>query len=108
MAEVVWPQSLIDLMLEMPEAEIQQIMAKVRRLETFPEMYPVRTSGSFRGHRWFFTGSWVVYYRFVEGKVYVRALWPAGRPPRNVTSNRPPENAPAYPQSVRCGTKGES
>ena len=84
MAEVVWPQNLIshiiDHMLEMPDPECRQILDKVTRLEAFPEMYPVRTSGSFRGHRWFIAGPWVVYYHVVEDKVYMRALWPARFP----------------------------
>jgi hypothetical protein len=77
MAEIIWPQSLIDLMLEMPETECQLIIGQVRRLETFPEMYPVRTTGQFKGCRWFVAGPWLAYYRYVEGKVYLRAVWPA-------------------------------
>ncbi len=80
MAEVVWPQSLIDLMLEMPEPERERILKKVGRLEAFPQMYPVRATGPFRGYRWFFAGPWLVYYRVVEAKVYVRAIWPARLP----------------------------
>ena len=80
MAEVIWPQNLIDLILEMPDRERELIFQKVARLEAFPEMYPVRTSGPFRGHRWFVTGPWLVYYRVMEGKVYMRALWPARIP----------------------------
>lgn len=77
MAEIVWPQSLIDLMLEMPESEYRRIIERVRRLEVFPEMYPVRTTGQFKGCRWFLAGTWLVYYRYAEGKVYLRAIWPA-------------------------------
>jgi len=80
MAEVVWPQSLVDLVLEMPDREREQIFQKIARLEIFPEMYPVRTEGPLRGHRWFLAGPWLLYYRIVEGKIYVRALWPARIP----------------------------
>lgn len=80
MAEVIWPQSLIDLMLEMPEPERERILERVSRLESFPEMYPVRATGPYRGHRWFLAGLWLVYYRFAEGRVYVRAIWPARIP----------------------------
>jgi len=80
MAEVVWPQSIIDFMLEMPEPEREAILQKARRLESFPEMYPVRATGPYRGCRWFLAGPWLVYYRFTEGKVYLRALWPARIP----------------------------
>lgn len=80
MAEVVWPQSLIDLMLEMPEPEREEILSRVRRLELFPEMYPLRAAGPYRGPRWFVAGSWLVYYRFVAGTVHVRVIWPARIP----------------------------
>lgn len=80
MAEVIWPQSLIDLMLEMPEPERERILERVSRLESFPEMYPVRATGPYRGHRWFLAGPWLVYYRVVEGKVHVRVIWPARIP----------------------------
>ncbi|MBI1955965.1 MAG: hypothetical protein HYS38_06185 [Acidobacteria bacterium] len=80
MAEVIWPQRLVDLVLEMPDREREGIFRKIAHLETFPEMYPVRASGPFRGYRWFLAGSWLVYYRVVEGKVYLRAIWPARIP----------------------------
>ena len=80
MAEVIWPQSLIDFMLELPEPERARILEKTKRLETFPEMYSIRAEGPFRGYRWFFAGSWLVYYRVVEGTVYLRAIWPARFP----------------------------
>ena len=80
MAEVLWPQSLIDLMLELPDTECASILAKVQQLEAFPEMYPVRSDGPFRGHRWFLAGRWLIYYRVVEEKVFLRAIYPARLP----------------------------
>jgi len=80
MAEIVWPQTLIDLLLEMSDADCARILDKIKNLETFPEMYPVRTSGPFRGHRWFLAGRWLIYYRVLEDKVYLRALYPARLP----------------------------
>jgi hypothetical protein len=80
MTEVIWPQNLIDHVLEMSDRERVRILEKASLLETFPEMYPVRTHGPFRGHRWFLAGPWLVYYRVVAGKVYLRAIWPARIP----------------------------
>lgn len=80
MAEVIWPQSLIDLLLEMPEPERLRILQKAKVLETFPEMYPVRTTGPYRGLRWFLAGPWLVYYRYTQEKVYLRTIWPARLP----------------------------
>ncbi len=80
MAEIIWPQTLVDLILEMPDPDREKIFRKVARLETFPEMYPIRTHGPFRGHRWFVAGSWLVYYRVVNQQVHIRAIWPARLP----------------------------
>jgi hypothetical protein len=80
MAEIVWPQSLIDLVLEMPDRDRHRIFRKVSFLEQFPEMYPVRTTGPFRGHRCLIAGSWLVYYKVVEETVYLRAVWPSRLP----------------------------
>ena len=80
MAEVIWPQRLVDLVLEMPDREREQIFQKIAHLEAFPEMNPVRTFGPFRGHRCVVAGPWLIYYRVMEGKVYLRAIWPARIP----------------------------
>ena len=80
MAQVVWPQSVLGLLLELPGRERELILDKVDRLRRFPRMYPVRTKGRFRRHRWFLAGNWLVYYRVVEQVVYIRGLWPARIP----------------------------
>ena len=69
MAEVIWPQTLVDLVLELPDREREQIFQNVARLEAYPEMYPVRTTGPFRGLRFVLAGPWLIYYRYVDGKV---------------------------------------
>ncbi len=80
MAEIIWPQSLIDLVLEMPDREREEVFRSIRFLETFPEMYAIRTVGRFRGYRCVIAGKWLIYYRFLEGKVFLRAIWPARIP----------------------------
>lgn len=80
MARVIWPESLLEVLGEMPARERELILDKVRALERFPRMYPVRGRGRFRQHRWFLAGNWLVYYRAVERTVYIRALWPARIP----------------------------
>ena len=80
MADIFWPQSVLDILLELPERECESILNKIDQLEQFPRMYPVRASGRFRGHRWFLAGNWLVYYRVVGETVFVRGLWPARVP----------------------------
>jgi hypothetical protein len=43
-------------------------------------MYPLRTRGRFRRHRFFQMGNWLVFYKVVEGTIYIRGLWPARIP----------------------------
>ena len=80
MAEVVWPESLLQVLEEMPFREAALILKKADALQKFPRMYPVRAKGRFRSHRWFVAGKWLVYYRYVGSVVYMRAIWPARIP----------------------------
>lgn len=67
--------------MELPDREREAILEKMRLLEFFPHMYPVRTQGKrFRRHRWFHARNWLVYYRVVDKIVYIRGLWPARIP----------------------------
>jgi hypothetical protein len=79
-AELIWPQSLVDLLLEMPDRDRDQIFRKVSRLERFPEMYPIRSHGPFRGCRWFVSTRWLIYYRVIGEAVHLRAIHPARLP----------------------------
>jgi len=80
MAGVVWPESILQLLLELPDYDRNLILRKADALQHFPRMYPVRSTGRFRNHRWFLAGKWIVYYRLVGKTVYVRGLWPARIP----------------------------
>ncbi len=77
MAEIVWPQTVVDAMLELPEEDFGVIIRKAEMLRRFPEMYPIRGRGRFRRCRWFLAGKWIVYYQFAAEKVVMRAVWPA-------------------------------
>jgi len=80
MAEIVWPETVLEVLLELPERERDIILEKVSQLERFPRMYPLRTKGRFRNHRWCLAQNWIVYYRVSDDTVYVRGLWPARLP----------------------------
>jgi hypothetical protein len=80
MAKVVWPESILDILLELPERERDLILKKTDQLDHFPRLYPVRASGRFRRHRWFLVAEWIVYYRVVGRTVFIRGLWPARIP----------------------------
>jgi plasmid stabilization system protein ParE len=80
MAEIIWPQTLVDLVLDLPDRDRDLIFRKIARLEEFPKMYPVRTSGPFRGLRFALAGRWLIYYRVADDKVYLRAIYPARLP----------------------------
>ena len=76
-ARVIVPRAVEDILAELPEAERDAIIAKLRLLERFPRMYPIPERSRFRRHRRFLGRDWVVYYRVVGNTVYVRGLWPA-------------------------------
>jgi hypothetical protein len=76
MAKVVWPESILDILLELSERERELILDKTDQPEHFPHLYPVRASGRFRRHRWFLAAEWIVYYRVVRNTVYIRGIWP--------------------------------
>ena len=80
MANVLWPESVLEILLELPEREREMIIDKVSLLERFPRMFPTRMKGRFRGHRWFVARNWIVYYRVSGNDVFIRGLWPARVP----------------------------
>ncbi len=80
MAEVVWPESVLEVLMELTDYERELIVEKAGQLERFPRMYPVRMKGRFRRHRWFLAANWIVYYRVVGDTVTIRGLWPARMP----------------------------
>jgi hypothetical protein len=79
-ARVVWADPVRDLALELPLQEQQGIFEKIRLLKYFPHMYPLRTRGRLRRHRFFQAGNWLVFYKIVEGTIYIRGLWLAHIP----------------------------
>ena len=80
MAEVLWSESVLEVLLEFPEREREIILEKVSSLEQFPRTFPVRMKGRFRNHRWFLAQNWILFYRVSDDAVYIRALWPARIP----------------------------
>jgi len=74
----MWADPLRDLFLSLPKGDQEGILQKLRLLERFPYMFPVRFKGwRFRRHRWFHAGNWLVYYRVAGNTAYIRGLWPA-------------------------------
>ena len=80
MVEVLWPESVLEVLLELSEREREIILEKVSLLMQFPRMFPVRMKGRFRNHRWFLAQNWIVYYRVPDDTIYIRGLWPARIP----------------------------
>ena len=77
---IVWSYDLFSLLEEMSAEQREAILERIDLLAHFPHLYPVRTRGRFRGHRWFVAGDWIVYYKFVEGTIHIRGMWPARIP----------------------------
>ena len=79
-ARIVWSDPVRDLVLELPEREQEEIFEKTLLLKHFPQMFQVRLKGRFRRHRFFHAGNWLVYYKYIDETVYIRALWLARIP----------------------------
>jgi len=79
-APVFWSEEVFALLDELPPVQREAILEKIDLQQHFPRLYPVRTRGRFRGHRWFLAREWIVYYRFVEGAIHIRGMWPARIP----------------------------
>lgn len=80
MARIIWPPYVLDLIADLSPHESALIFEKTKILKRFPRLYPVRTKGRFRRHRWVLAGRWMVFYKVVDNTVYIRGLWPAQIP----------------------------
>jgi plasmid stabilization system protein ParE len=80
MGRVYWPDAVLDLLADLRDKERDLIFEKTERLAEFPRMYPMRSKGRFRNHRWCVAANWIVYYRTDGPDVYIRAIWPARIP----------------------------
>ena len=79
-AKVVWAKAVWEVFEELPKEETAEVVERVNLLRYFPQIYPLRTRGRFRRNRFFQAGNWLVFYKVVEGTIYIRGLWP-GRIP---------------------------
>jgi hypothetical protein len=86
MLEIRWPDGLWELFEELPPRDQTPILSKVSTLPLFPEMYPVRRSGEFKGCRYFVAGKrpweWLVYYLVRRDAIWIRGFYPARAEPR--------------------------
>src|SRR5882757_2742688 len=55
-------------------ADTAEIVERVDLLRYFPHIYPLRTRGRFRRHRFSQAGNWLVFYKVVEDTIYIRGL----------------------------------
>ena len=80
MYQIEWLEPVYELYAELPTKDRIEIQKRLTLLERFPDLYPLRHTGHFRGLRYFVAGRWIVYYRHVGDTIFVRALWPARIP----------------------------
>jgi hypothetical protein len=79
-AKVVWAKAVWEVFEELPKKQTAEIVERVDLLRYFPHIYPLRTRGRFRRHRFFQAGNWLVFYKVVEGTIFIRGPWPARIP----------------------------
>jgi plasmid stabilization system protein ParE len=59
---LAWSLEAVRNLATLPLPVRDEILSKTRLLADFPEMYPVRRRGRFRGQRFFASFDWIVYY----------------------------------------------
>ena len=74
MARVVWSHEALRILTTLPLPVQADVLAKSRLLSEFPEMYPARRRGRFRGQRFFIAYEWLVYYVIQEGIVAITSI----------------------------------
>ena len=78
--KITWAKSVWEVFEELPKKETAEIVERVDLLRYFPHIYPLRTRGRFRRHRFFQAGNWLVFYKVVEDTIYIHGFWPARIP----------------------------
>ena len=79
-AKVVWAKAAWKVFEGLAKRETAEIVERVDLLRYFPHIYPLRTRGRFRRHRFFPAGNWLVLFTVMEGTIYIRGHWPARIP----------------------------
>jgi len=59
---LAWSLEAVRNLATLPLPVRGDILSKARLLADFPEMYPIRRRGRFRGQRFFTSFDWMVYY----------------------------------------------
>ncbi len=62
MSRLVWSREAVRIVATLPLPVRNDIVSKTRLLADFPEMYPVRRRGQFRGQRLGASSDWIAYY----------------------------------------------
>jgi len=79
MPRLVWSSEADRILATLPLPVQTDIILKSRMLGEFPEMYPVRRRGRFRGQRFFVSFEWLVYYMIQRDLVAITTIGHARR-----------------------------
>jgi hypothetical protein len=82
MHRIEWFDPVWDVFQDIPLKDQVEVVEVLNLVRSFPAMFPLRRRGRMRGHRAFVARRrWLVFYKVVDGVIYVRALWPARAKP---------------------------
>jgi plasmid stabilization system protein ParE len=59
---LVWSPEAVSILATLRPPVRNEILVRAAPLADFPEMYPIRRRGRFRGQRFFASFDWIVYY----------------------------------------------
>jgi plasmid stabilization system protein ParE len=72
--KILWTETALRQLDGVPLVPAEQILVKIELAAQYPDMFPVRGRGRYRGYRWIAVGPWVVFYEADADAVVVRAI----------------------------------
>lgn len=71
---VRWTETALDGLGEVSSITGEAILRKIKLASRFPNMFPERQRGRYRGYRWFPVGDWLVTYQVVGKRLIVTGV----------------------------------
>jgi plasmid stabilization system protein ParE len=72
--KILWTETALRHLEEVPRRPAEQILARLETASQFPQMFPARQRGRYRGYHWFPAEDWLVFYSIVDESLIVRGI----------------------------------
>ena len=71
---IVWTSTALGGLADVPSVVGAAILRKVKLAGKFPDMFPERQRGRYRGYRWFPVGDWLVIYQVIGRRLAIMGV----------------------------------